>query len=59
MVYQSDSTNRLIELEPQLYFVRIVRQDGLVEVHKVAVEQVNYFSNILEMADMLGAFVNR
>lgn len=38
VVYQSDSTDLLIELEPQTYFVRIVRQDGRVEVHKVVVD---------------------
>jgi hypothetical protein len=38
VVYQSDSTDLLIELEPQPCFVRIVRQDGRVEVHKVVVD---------------------
>ena len=38
LIYESNSLETLSSLAPQLYFVKIIRQDGMVEVHRVVVE---------------------
>lgn len=38
IVYEAETLDQLSDLSPQLYFVKIERQDGLVEVHRVLVE---------------------
>jgi hypothetical protein len=38
IVYEAETLDQLSDLFPQLYFVKIVRQDGGVEVHRVVVE---------------------
>lgn len=37
VVFESKQTNETIALSPQLYFIEIESQDGIVEVHKVLV----------------------
>ena len=38
LVYEAESLDQLSDLSPQLYFIKIDRKDGLVEVHRVLVE---------------------
>jgi hypothetical protein len=37
-IYSSENTFEIDNLSPQIYFVKLWRNDGRVEVHKVVVE---------------------